>query len=173
MKKLLLVLIIFFYQSNVYSKNIVYLDVQYIIDNSKLGKFYKSNIKIIQDKNNLELKKKESEIKERETEINNQKNILSKDELDKKVKDINDLIKNYQINKRELNKEIIEKKKNYTSEILNLLNPLLTNYVDKNKIILVVEKKNILVGIKSLDITSNILKILDDETVNKNLIDDN
>ena len=141
MKKLLFVFIILLYQSNAYTKNIVYLDVQYIIDNSKLGKFYKSNVKTIQDKNNLELKKKESEIKERETEINNQKNILSKDELDKKVKDINDLIKNYQINKRELNKEIIEKKKNYTSEILNLLNPLLTNYVDKNKIILVVEKK--------------------------------
>ena len=56
---------------------------------------------------------------------------------------------------------------------MNLLNPLLTNYVDKNGIILVVEKKNILVGIKSLDITTNILNLLDEETLKNNLINEN
>ena len=45
------------------------------------------------------------------------------------------------------------KKKKYTSKILKILNPLLTNYVEKNNINLVIEKKNILVGIKTLDIT--------------------
>ena len=173
MKKLFFVFIILFYQSNVYSKNIVYLDIQFIIDNSKLGKFYKEKVNIVQEKNNLDLKKKEGEIKEKETEINNQKNILNKEEIEKKVKNLNKLIKNYQIKRRELNKNIIEEKKKYTSEILNLLNPLLTDYVDKNDIILVVEKKNILVGVKSLDITTNILNILDKETLEKNLINDN
>ena len=173
MKKILFIFLFLFYQSNAYSNNIVYLDVQYIIDNSKLGKFYKNKVKIIKDKNNLELKKKEEEIKEKETEINNQKNILSKDEIEKKVKQLNELIKNYQIKRGEIKNKIIDKKKNYTSEILNLLNPLLTEYVDKNGIILVVEKKNILVGIKSLDITTNILNILDDETKKKNIINDN
>ena len=141
MKKLLLLFIILFYQSNALSKNIVYLDVQYIIDNSKIGKFYKKNVKTIQDQNNIELKKKEDEIKKKETEINNQKNILNQNEVEKKVTHLNELIKNYQISRRELNNKIIEKKKGYTSEILNLLNPLLTDYVDKNGIVLVVEKK--------------------------------
>ncbi len=173
MKKLLFVFIIFFYQTNAYSNNIVYLDVQYIIDNSKLGKFYKNKVKIVQDGNNLELKKKENKIKEKETEINNQKNILSKDEIDKKVKELNELIKNYQVNRRDFSNKIIEKKKNYTTKILNKLNPLLTDYVEKNDIVLVVEKKNILVGIKSLDITKSILNILDNETDNKNLLNEN
>ncbi len=173
MKKLLFAFIFFFYQSYAYSNNIVYLDVQYIIDNSKIGIFYKKKVKIIQDKNNLELKKKENKIKEKETEINNQKNILNKDEIEKKVKELNDLIKTYQTKRKELNKKIIDKKKNYTSKILNLLNPLLTSYVDNNGIILVVEKKNILVGIKSLDITTNILNILDEETEKKNLLNEN
>ena len=173
MKKILLIFIIFIYQTNLYANNIVYLDVQYIIDNSNLGKFYKNNVKIIQDKNNLELKKNEKVIKDKETEINNKKNILSKDEIEKKVKELNELKKNYQIKRRELNKQVIDKKKNYTSKILNILNPLLTDYVDKNGIILVVEKKNILVGIKSMDITTNILNILDKETREKNLLNDN
>ena len=138
-----------------------------------IGIFYKKKVKIIQDKNNLELKKKENKIKEKETEINNQKNILNKDEIEKKVKELNDLIKIYQTKRKELNKKIIDTKKNYTSKILNLLNPLLTSYVDNNGIILVVEKKNILVGIKSLDITTNILNILDEETEKKNLLNEN
>ena len=35
-----------------------------------------------------------------------------------------------------------------------------------------IEKKNILVGVKSLDITKNILDILNDETKKKNLLND-
>ena len=53
------------------------------------------------------------------------------------------------------------------------MNPLLTKYVEKNNILLVLEKKNILVGIKTLDITNDILKILNQETKTKNLINEN
>ena len=67
----------------------------------------------------------------------------------------------------------MNKKKEYTSKILALLNPLLTNYVDKNAIVIVLEKKNILVGIKSLDITSNLLELINNETKKQNLINEN
>ena len=65
------------------------------------------------------------------------------------------------------------KKKKYSSEILNILNPILTNFVEKNNIALVLKKKNILVGAKVLDITDNILLILNEETKNNNLINEN
>ena len=52
------------------------------------------------------------------------------------------------------------------------MNPILTNYVEKNNIYLVL-KKDILVGIKSLDITKQILDKLDSETKNKKLINEN
>ena len=56
MKSLFFLIIFFFFSQNVQGVNkTVYIDIQYIIDNSKLGKFYKSKIKIIQDKNDLEL----------------------------------------------------------------------------------------------------------------------
>ena len=82
-------------------------------------------------------------------------------------------MKEYQILRNDLNKEIIENKKEYSLKILNILNPLLTKYVDENNIKLVVEKKNILVGIKSLDITDKILDILNEETKKNNLLDEN
>ena len=79
----------------------------------------------------------------------------------------------YQKSKNEFSKNIIEDKKNYSVKILNVLNPILTNYVENNNIDLVIEKKNILVGIKSMDITFNILEILNQETAKKNLINEN
>ena len=98
---------------------------------------------------------------------------MNKDEIEKKVKDINIMLNDFQTMRNKFNKSIIETKKSYTGEILKILNPLLTAYVDKNNILLVVEKKNILIGVKSLDITSNILQILNDETNKKNLINEN
>ena len=173
MKKFLLIFILFFFQNNAFSKNIVYLDIQYIIDNSDLGIFYKSKINKLVENNKESLKIKENEINLKEKEIKNQKNLLSKEEIEKKIVSLNNLVKNYQIERNKKNKLVNDEKKIYTSEILKLLNPLLTNYVEKNKITLVVDKKNILIGIKSLDVTSDILQILNDETKKNNLLNEN
>tara|TARA_Y100000768_G_C23889269_1_gene639267 strand:+ start:394 stop:918 length:525 start_codon:yes stop_codon:yes gene_type:complete len=173
MKSLFFLIIFFFFSQNVQAVNkTVYIDIQYIIDNSKLGKFYKSKIKIIQDKNDLELTTTEKKIKKKENEINNQKNILSEEELNNKLKEINVMFTEYQKKRRKLKLDLSGQKKNYSKKILKILNPLLTNYVDKNNIELVIEKKNIVVGSKTLDITNSILEILNKETENKNLMKD-
>ena len=174
MKKNFFLLILLLIPNNLFAENkIVYLDVQYIIDNSQLGLSYKNKIKKDQNKNRIDLSIKEKIIKEKELEINNQKNILKQDELNKKVAKLNELLKDYQKLRNKLNNEVIENKKQYSIKILNILNPLLTNYVEKNNIILVVEKKNILVGIKSLDITNEILNILNEETKKNNQLNEN
>ncbi len=173
MKKIIFLIILLFYNTTSHANKIVYLDVQYIIDNSNLGIFYKNKIKIQQDKNVSKLKIKENEIEKTELEIKNKKNILSEDEIKKYINELNDLVKSYQLNRNEFNKNIIESKKEYTSKILSILNPLLTNYVDENEIIIVLDKKSILVGIKSLDITPAILKLLNEDVEKKNLINEN
>ena len=72
-----------------------------------------------------------------------------------------------------IQKIYLKKKKNYSIEILKILNPIITNYVEINNIDIAIEKKNILVGIKSLDITFNILEILNKKTKEKNLLNEN
>ena len=165
MKKYLIFFFLFFNLNTSYAdNNIVYLDVQFIINNSEIGKIYKSKIKTLQDKIKLDIEKKQTIIKNKEIDLNNQKNILKKDELNKKIKEIKELVNNYQKFKSDMQNKIKNEKKSYSSEILKILNPLLTNYVENNNINLVVEKKNILVGIKTLDITDNILSILNNKT---------
>tara|TARA_Y100000591_G_C21825559_1_gene696448 strand:- start:1221 stop:1745 length:525 start_codon:yes stop_codon:yes gene_type:complete len=174
MKKIFIFLIFFFNINPVSAdKNIVYLDIQHIIDNSNLGKFYKTKIKINQDNNKQILQSEQKKLKEKEQEINNQKNILKKEELNKQLVEFNNLVVKYKELRKELNASIVKEKKKYSTEILRILNPLLTNYVENNNIHLVVDKKNILVGIKSLDITTTLLDILNKETKERKLINEN
>lgn len=127
----------------------------------------------IQDdyKNQLNIKK--TKLKVSETDIKNKKNILKKEEIDVKINELNKLIKDYQISRNEYNNKIIEEKKKYSKEILKILNPILTNFVEKNKIKLVLKKKDVLVGAKFLDITDQILNLLNEETKLKKLINEN
>ena len=64
MKKFFFILILIFNCNLSHSNtDIVYLDVQFIIDNSEIGIFYKKKIKELQDKNKSRLNIKETEIK--------------------------------------------------------------------------------------------------------------
>ena len=77
MRRIIFILIIFFQSENLFANNnIVYLDVQYIIDNSNLGKFYKNKINLIKKSNKSILDENENQIKKKEIELNNQKNII-------------------------------------------------------------------------------------------------
>ncbi len=173
--KFFLTVVFFLIQFNSASanNNVVYLDVQYIIDNSDIGLFYKNKIKIINDKFKNELNKKEQILKEKENNIKNKKNILKSEELKKFSVDLENSVKEYRNFRNENTKMILNEKKKYSSKILMILNPLLTNFVEKNNIKLVLEKKNILVGAKILDITQNIMTILNNETKKNNYLDEN
>ena len=173
MKKLVFLIYFISIKFAVASSNVVYLDVQYIIDQSELGIFYKKKLNVIKESNQSGLIKKEKEIKKYENEIKNKKNILKKEEIDNEILKLNKIIKEYQVERKNKNQLFLDEKKKYTSKILNIINPLLTKYVETNKIDLVIEKKNILIGIKTLDITNQILILLNEETQKKKLINEN
>ena len=153
--------------------NIAYLDVQYIIDKSELGIYYKNKLNLTKNKSKSELIKKEQKIKEIQTDIKNKSNILKKDEIDSKVVELNKIVNKYQSDRKILNKKFTDEKNKYTSKILELLNPLLTEYVEKNNIHLVIEKKNVLIGMKTLDITNQILLIFNEEIKKNKIINEN
>ena len=163
MKKLIFFIFFIFIEQGIAKTNIAYLDVQYIIDKSELGIYYKNKLNLTKNKSKSELIKKEQKIKEIQTDIKNKSNILKKDEKDSKVVELNKIVNKYQSDRKILNKKFTDEKNKYTSKILELLNPLLTEYVEKNNIHLVIEKKNVLIGMKTLDITNQILLIFNEE----------
>ena len=173
MRKIFL-LLFFFFNSNLVNAEtkVAYLDVQYIMDNSKLGLKYKEEIIKYQNKISSKIKKIEDVLKKKENEIKDQKNVLNEDQIKIKINELNELLKNYQIQREKFNDDLTEQKSLYIKKILKILNPILTGYVENKKISILIEKKNVLVGVKTLDITNDILVILDQETKKKKLINE-
>ena len=165
MKKFLLIFIIFFF-FNSYSfseeNKIVYIDMDLLISKSLAGKSINNQIKS-QNKNNLEkFKKIESDIKNEDEDISNKKNILSEDEYKKLVSQLNKKIKNYRVMVSENVDKNNKLKISATKKLIKKLNPILSDYSEKNSISIILQKRDIIIGKNSLNITDDIIKILDE-----------
>ena len=142
---------------------IVYIDVNYILNNSEVGKSLNIYIKKIRDENIISYKEIEDQFIKKEKQLLAQKNILKKEEFDEKFKILSNEINIYNAEKKSSLNKLNKIKLDNTKKILEILNPIITNYVDENSISLVMPKKNIIVGKKNLDITDEIVKLLNDK----------
>ena len=158
-----LIIFLSFIQVSLAEKSIAFIDIDVIMNKSEFGK--KSYKKIDDDfnKENEKLLKIEKNLVSKEQEILKQKNVLSEDELNKKIIDLRKEINDFQSKKRLLNKKFNEMRLNITNQMAQSLNLILSKYADENDISLVIQKKFIVIARSGLDITSEILKIFNRE----------
>ena len=97
------------------------------------------------------------------------KNILEKSKFEEQVINLRNKILDFNKEKKIFSNNLNKKKLNGTNQILNTLNLILTDYATKNSISLILQKKNILLGENSIDITQDILKLLDNKIKKINL----
>ena len=164
MKKILFFLIIFFNFQNVNAENkIAYIDINNILNNSIVGQSISIYIKNIKENRNKEFSLIEKKLLDKENDIIKKKNILKKDEFENQVDILKKEITEYKDKKKKFNIEIDEKKIKYTKIVLNTLNPIISKYVEENSISIVFPKKNVIIAQKKLDITSIIMKLLNNQ----------
>lgn len=160
--KYLIVLIFFLNLTTIaYPNNIVYIDMNYILSNSNYGKSIFNELENINKTNIKELETKEKILKDLEKKITNQKNILSKEDLEKKINDLKKKIVVFNKNKDELSKEFNVYKNKQITDFMKNIEPLVSDYIKKNSITIVLDKKNVIIGEKDFDITLKILEIVD------------
>ena len=163
MKNYIIGIIFFLFSSfNTYAQ-IVYIDVNYILNSSEVGKSLNIFIKKIRDENIISYKEIEDQFIKKEKQLLAQKNIMKKEEFNEKFTILSNEINIYKSEKKSSLNKLNKIKLDNTKKILEILNPIITNYVDKNSISLVMPKKNIIVGKKNLDITDEIVKLLNDK----------
>ena len=145
------------------ANKIAFIDIDKIINESEFGKKTYKNIDNNFEKENKKLLELEKSLVSKEQEILKQKNILSENELNKKItnlkKEINDFKKKRNSINEKFNKIRLEK----TNEMVQSLNVILSKYADDNNISLVIQKKFIVIAKTGLDITNEILKIFNKE----------
>ena len=164
MKKFFLkFLILFFYSINSYGQ-VVYIDINQILNNSEIGKSLNLYLKEINDKNLAKFNEIETKLKKKEKELLAQQNIIEKTQFNIKVNSLSKEVQNYRTDKETSLNKLNEIKIENTKKILEILNPIITKYVELNSISLVIPKKNIIIGKKNLDITDEIVKLLNNNS---------
>ncbi len=161
MKKILLLFFLFFFASNTYANSkVLYLDINFILNTSTAGKFLNNELNNINKKNLEELKKIENSIKSEDDKLSKQKNIIKEDEYKSKVIELRSKYKSFQELMKKKNNDLNKIRENGANQILIVINELLTDYSNKNNVSLIVDKKNIILGKKELDVTNIILDLL-------------
>ena len=160
-KKFLVLIFFLILFSNVLAEDqkIVYLNVDKIMQQSLAGKSIKQQLKKIYD-NNLENFKKNDEIlRQKEKKIINQKNILSQEEFEKEISSLRSEIIKFQKEQVKARDNLNKLRVGASNKLIVELSPILKEYAEKNSISLILQKKNIVMGKKEIEITNEILSI--------------
>ena len=127
---------------------------------SLAGKSIIAQLKKKRESSITKFKSREKDIFEKEKKLISQKNILSKEDFEKKLKDLRNDISNYQKDRNKTSNEITKSRVNASTKLISKLTPILEDYSKKNSIRIIVQKKNIVMGKKEDDITKDILELI-------------
>ena len=162
MKKQLTFTLLFFlvFTPLLSNEKIVYLDVEKIMQQSIAGKSAIAQIKKKRESSISNFKKREKDIFEKEKKLIAQKNVLSKEEFENKLKDLRNDISNYQKDRNKVLNAINKSRIKASTNLIKELTPILEEYWKKNSIKIIVQKKHIVMGKKEDDITKDILDLV-------------
>ena len=142
------------------AEKIVYLDLDYLLANSNKGKAVILGLENINKKNVQMFKEKENLLTNEERKLIQQKNILSNEIYSEKAKDLKSKINIYREEKKTLITKFKKQREENINNFLKIVDKILAEYVKKNSIDLVLNKKDILMGKNNYNITNEIMNIL-------------
>ncbi len=140
---------------------IVYLDLDDVITNTKAGKIILTKLEKSKKTALLKFEKKEEELKKIENEIKKQKNIISEEELKKKLVNFKNELSNFRQDRQKVINEFNQKKKIEFEQFFKKITPIIEKYVSEKNIEIVLDRKKIFIASKKKDITKEIIKIID------------
>ncbi len=157
-----ILIVLFSFITPSYSQDqIVYLDLDKVLNNTKSGSLILSQLEKSKNAALVKFEKKEAELKKIEDEIKKQKNIVSEDELKKKLFEFRKEVSNFRQERQKVVNDFNRKKKLEFEKFFKKITPIIENYVAEKNIDILLDKKNIFVANKKKNITQEIIKIID------------
>ena len=157
----LIILIYLISISSVYSSgSTVFLDIDYVLNNSNLGKSIYIELEELNKSNINKLSSKENLLKEKKLAIDKTKNISSKEKLEEDISIFNKEVEIYRLEKNKLLEDFKNKKKQELDNFLIKINPLIQDYMKKNSIDIVLEKNQIFMGNSLKDVSNDIINLI-------------
>jgi len=144
-------------------QKIVFVDMDKLVSVSKPGSSIFNQLKDINKKNLDFLKEEEKRFKEKEKKLITQKNIISEKDYKNKINELKSEINIYNQNRNERIKKFNKLKVENTNNLLKLISPILAKYSTENEISIILQKKDLIIGKTELDITDEVLTIINNE----------
>ena len=165
MKFFLSLFLLFFITSGsvISEQKIVFVDMDRLVSVSKPGSSIFRQLKNVNNKNLIFFENEEMQFKEKEKKLIAQKNIVTEADFTNKVKKLKSEINNYNQDRNKMIEEFNKLKVINTNNLLKQINPILTKYSTENGISIILQKKDLIIGKTELDITDEIIRIINDE----------
>ena len=165
LNKLFSIFLIFFLftNSSFSNESVAYIDIDFILKNSDIGKKSLEKINIQNNINIQDLKKKEKILKDLEIEIASKKNIISKEAFDKEVIIFRKNIDQFKIEQQQIIKDFNDYKKKEIDKVFQIISPIINTYMEKNSVKILFDAKNIFMARNDLNFTNDILEVINKE----------
>ena len=141
-------------------ENIVFIDLNYVLKKSNNGKIILERLNSISNENKKKFLSEEAILEKERNDIKKLKNIISKDEYNKKVALFHDKVKIYNNRKAEVIKSFENKKKKELDVFFNNLNEIMNVYMKENSISIIIDKKNVVMASVKNDISNEIIELV-------------
>ena len=159
-KKLLVIVVLIFFQSNLSAEIPHFLDFRFVLNESTAGKKAQTELKNKLEKGIKNIREKEKKLQEQEKTIISQKKVLKPEEYKKKVNELRLKVSNLQKERKVLIDQTSASRNKARNELLKNLNPIIKKYMQEKQIRMVVDKKSLLLADDKLDITKDIIALL-------------
>ena len=164
-------LIFFFISTNqvLYAESPYFLDFKFILNESTAGKKAQTFLKNKLENGIKNIQNKQKNIQEEEKKIIQKKKIISAEEYEKNVKELRNKVSSLQKDRNQLLETVSKQRQKARKILLDNLNPIIKNYMKEKNIRMVVDKKSLLLADEALDITQDIISLLNSKLKSINL----
>tara|TARA_B100000575_G_C23058520_1_gene609400 strand:+ start:525 stop:1052 length:528 start_codon:yes stop_codon:yes gene_type:complete len=170
-KNISIYIILIFFSFHTFSNAEIpyYVDFKLILNESEAGKKAQNFLKQKLENGIKQIKDKEKKLQDEEKKIIQQKKVISSEEYKKKVTNLRKDVSKLQKERSQLLDSVAKQRTKARNTLLKNLNPIISEYMNQNKIRMVIDKKSILLGDENLDITKDIMKALNSKLKSINL----
>ena len=144
-------------------QKIAFIDMDKVISTSKSGSSILKQLTDLNNKNSKFLKDEKKKFQEKEKKLIAQKNILSETDFKNKLNELKSEIKNFNQNRNKMLADFNKLKIDNTNNLLRLINPILVKFSNDKEIAIILQKKDLVVAQTQLDITDEVIKIVNSE----------
>ncbi len=145
------------------SEPIAYIDMDFIIKNSEIGKKTLNSINNLNEKNLNEIKNNEKILKDLENDIISKKNIISKEDFDKEVLFFKEKANKFKEDQSKMVEDFNNYKRKEFDGILSKISPIINAYMEKKSVKILLDSKNILIGRSNLNLTNEVIKEINEK----------